>query len=107
MEDPKSGLQAGWKADSCMPEASQKEKLYLQPGEFSPLCQGFSAIPEDSNVTFLSALFCLHTRHVKDESLALASYLTDFIGFSHDFKYCIFEFNRTCLQFYFIPKEFL
>lgn len=80
MEESKSGLQAGWKADSCMPEASQKEKLYLQPAELSPLCQGFSAIPEDSSVTFLSALPCLHIKHVKDESLDLASYFTDFIG---------------------------
>lgn len=77
---PKSGLQAGWKADSWMPKASKKEKLHLQPGGLSVLCQGVSAIPENCNVTFLSALPCLHTKHIKDESLALASDFTDFIG---------------------------
>lgn len=102
---------AGWlEGRQLSAETSQKERLYLHPGDLTLLCQGFSAIPEDRNVTFLSFLPYLHTRCVNDEFLDLASYsyLTDFIVcFSHNLKYCSFEFNRTCLQIYFIPEEFL
>lgn len=65
LEATKSDLQAGWMADSCMPEASQKEEMYLQPGELSLLCQSFSAIPEDSNVTVLFTPACLHKDMLK------------------------------------------
>lgn len=58
LEASKSVLQAGWKADSHVLEASQKGEMYLQPGELSLSCQVFPA--EDSNVTFLSTLACLH-----------------------------------------------
>lgn len=65
LEASKSVLQAGWKADSRVLEALQKGEMHLQPVELSLLCQGFSAIPEDSNVTFLFTLACLHKDMIK------------------------------------------
>lgn len=65
LEASKSDLQAGWMADSCVLEASQEEEPYLQPGELSLLCQGFSAIPEDSNATVLFTPACLHKDMLK------------------------------------------
>lgn len=65
LEDSKSGLQAAWKTHSFVLEASQEEELYLQPGELSLLCQSFSVIPEDNNVTFLFTLPCLHKDMLK------------------------------------------